>query len=147
MLQVVVCCFWRLYCVVLLQAVSCCFVTGCFVLFCYRLYCVVLLQAVVCCFVTGCIVLFCCRLYCVVLLQIVLCCFVTGCIVLFCCRLLEGSYTFCIVSLQATIHLCFVAGCIWARYSVVITPINYNLMTVNLFMSIVNGVNLFRAAR
>uniref|UniRef100_K1P7B3 Mitochondrial pyruvate carrier n=1 Tax=Magallana gigas TaxID=29159 RepID=K1P7B3_MAGGI len=40
-----------------------------------------------------------------------------------------------------------VTGCIWARYSLVIIPVNYNLMTVNLFMAMINGINLFRAVR
>lgn len=40
-----------------------------------------------------------------------------------------------------------VTGVIWARYSVVIIPVNYNLMTVNLFMAMINGINLFRAVR
>ncbi|XP_061195966.1 uncharacterized protein LOC133204241 [Saccostrea echinata] len=40
-----------------------------------------------------------------------------------------------------------ITGVIWARYSVVITPVNYNLMTVNIFMSLTNGINLIRAIR
>lgn len=46
-----------------------------------------------------------------------------------------------------TVNLYDITGCIWARYSVVIIPVNYNLMTVNLFMAMINGINLFRAVR
>ncbi|KAJ3197423.1 hypothetical protein HK101_003849, partial [Irineochytrium annulatum] len=35
-------------------------------------------------------------------------------------------------------------GIIWSRYSVVITPINYNLMSVNLFVGATGIYQLFR---
>ena len=41
----------------------------------------------------------------------------------------------------------FVTGAIWARYSVTIVPINYNLMTVNLTMSLTGGYQLLRKAK
>ncbi|XP_048766782.1 uncharacterized protein LOC125673896 [Ostrea edulis] len=50
------------------------------------------------------------------------------------------------LSLNQSLSL-VITGAIWARYSVVITPVNYNLMTVNIFMSLTNGINLVRAIR
>jgi len=35
-------------------------------------------------------------------------------------------------------------GLIWTRYSTQITPINYNLMTVNAFMAVTGLYQLFR---
>ena len=41
----------------------------------------------------------------------------------------------------------FTTGAIWARYSVVITPINYNLMTVNMAMCLTGAYQLYRKAK
>merc|ERR1712166_103714 len=38
----------------------------------------------------------------------------------------------------------FATGAIWSRYSMVITPVNYNLMIVDIFMGASAGVQLFR---
>ncbi|KAL6762142.1 mitochondrial pyruvate carrier [Haematococcus lacustris] len=35
-------------------------------------------------------------------------------------------------------------GIIWSRYATVITPINYNLMAVNVFMAITGSYQLYR---
>mmetsp|Transcript_11967 Transcript_11967/g.15652 ORF Transcript_11967/g.15652 Transcript_11967/m.15652 type:complete len:132 (-) Transcript_11967:282-677(-) len=35
-------------------------------------------------------------------------------------------------------------GVIWSRYSVVINPVNYNLLSVNMFMAVSGGYQLFR---
>ncbi|KXS09368.1 UPF0041-domain-containing protein [Gonapodya prolifera JEL478] len=35
-------------------------------------------------------------------------------------------------------------GVIWSRYSVVITPVNYSLMTVNLFVGATGMIQLYR---
>ena len=38
----------------------------------------------------------------------------------------------------------FLTGVIWSRYSMVITPINYNLMSVNMAMSTTAAYQLYR---
>ncbi|XP_076253719.1 uncharacterized protein LOC143192331 isoform X2 [Rhynchophorus ferrugineus] len=48
------------------------------------------------------------------------------------------------VSLDQTLSLA-VTGFIWSRYSLVITPVNYNLLSVNLFMSLTQTCQLVRA--
>lgn len=35
-------------------------------------------------------------------------------------------------------------GIIWSRYSFVITPVNYNLFSVNAFMAVTGGYQLYR---
>ncbi|CAM9896522.1 unnamed protein product [Heterosigma akashiwo] len=45
------------------------------------------------------------------------------------------------VSQQSAVTL---TGVIWTRYSTQITPINYNLMSVNMFMALTGGYQLFR---
>eukprot|EP00210_Caulerpa_lentillifera_P008203 g7832.t2 len=38
-------------------------------------------------------------------------------------------------------------GLIWSRYSMVITPVNYNLLAVNAFMAVTGLYQLYRKAR
>ena len=38
----------------------------------------------------------------------------------------------------------FATGCIWTRYSFVITPVNYNLAIVNIFMGASAAYQLYR---
>lgn len=38
----------------------------------------------------------------------------------------------------------FATGIIWTRYSFVVTPINYNLAIVNIFMAASAGYQLYR---
>lgn len=38
----------------------------------------------------------------------------------------------------------FATGIIWSRYSTQITPVNYNLLSVNMFMAVTGGIQLFR---
>jgi len=38
----------------------------------------------------------------------------------------------------------FATGCIWTRYSFVVTPVNYNLAIVNVFMAASAGYMLYR---
>ena len=38
----------------------------------------------------------------------------------------------------------FMTGIIWARYSTQVTPVNYNLMIVNVFMAMSAGYQLYR---
>ncbi|XP_032836270.1 mitochondrial pyruvate carrier 2 [Petromyzon marinus] len=38
-------------------------------------------------------------------------------------------------------------GTVWSRYSLVITPVNYNLFAVNLFLAFAGGTQLFRIWR
>lgn len=38
-------------------------------------------------------------------------------------------------------------GAIWSRYSVVITPKNYSLLSVNVFVALTQGMQLYRAMK
>ncbi|KAJ3305384.1 Mitochondrial pyruvate carrier 2, partial [Gonapodya sp. JEL0774] len=40
----------------------------------------------------------------------------------------------------------FLTGAIWTRYSTVITPVNYSLMTVNMFVGATGLYQLYRIA-
>lgn len=47
------------------------------------------------------------------------------------------------ISLAQTLSLT-ATGIVWSRWSMVINPINYNLMTVNLCLGATSGYHLFR---
>ncbi|XP_058792637.1 mitochondrial pyruvate carrier 2-like [Phymastichus coffea] len=49
------------------------------------------------------------------------------------------------ISLSQTFSL-MLTGVIWSRYSVVIIPKNYNLLSVNAFVAVANGYNFVRGA-
>lgn len=57
------------------------------------------------------------------------------------CLLLLHLQSFCVVAaITAT-------GVIWSRYSVVINPVNYNLLAVNAFMAMTGFYQIFRKLR
>ena len=41
----------------------------------------------------------------------------------------------------------FATGVIWSRYALVVRPINYNLMIVNMFMSMTAAYQLYRKSQ
>ncbi|KAJ8687840.1 hypothetical protein QAD02_023635 [Eretmocerus hayati] len=50
------------------------------------------------------------------------------------------------ISLGQTTSL-MLTGFIWVRYSLVIIPVNYNLLSVNLFVGLTNAYNFSRALK
>lgn len=49
-----------------------------------------------------------------------------------------------LISVPQTTSL-VLTGLIWSRYSLVITPVNYNLLSVNFFVALTQGMQLYRA--